>query len=122
MPIVVTLLVRTLVCIVMFLMFDGAALAQGRRVALVIGVSNYKNVPTLANTANDANSIGAALRRLGFAVDLVIDPDRNAMESSIRNLGRKAEGRIAFRQRTFARRPNYEHSAVHAGMRLIVDS
>jgi hypothetical protein len=92
MPIVVTLLVRTLVCIVMFLMFDGAALAQGRRVALVIGVSNYKNVPTLANTANDANSIGAALRRLGFAVDLVIDPDRNAMESSIRNLGRKAEG------------------------------
>src|SRR5262245_11427396 len=92
MPIVVTLLVRTLVCIVMFLMIDGAALAQGRRVALVIGVSNYKNVPTLANTANDANSIGAALRRPGFAVDLVIGPDRTAMESSIRNLGRKAEG------------------------------
>ena len=88
-----TLLIRTFICVlVFFLVFDGAALAQGRRIALVIGVSKYKNVPPLANTANDADGIGAALRRLGFAVDLVIDPDRNAMESSIRNLGRKAEG------------------------------
>ena len=92
MPIAVTLLMRTFICLlVFFLVFDGAALAQGK-VALVIGVSKYKNVPPLANTANDADSIGAALRRLGFAVDLVIDPDRNAMESSIRNFGRKAEG------------------------------
>ena len=93
MPIAVTLLMRTFIfLLVFFLVFDGAALAQGGKVALVIGVSKYKNVPTLANTANDADSIGAALRRLGFAVDLVIDPDRNAMESSIRNFGRKAEG------------------------------
>jgi len=93
MPIAMTLLIRTFICLlVFFLAFDGAALAQGRRIALVIGVSKYKNVPPLANTANDADGIGAALRRLGFAVDLVIDPDRNAMESSIRNLGRKAEG------------------------------
>src|SRR5882757_5441215 len=93
MPIAMTLLIRTFICLLMFfLVFDGAALAQGRRIALVIGVSKYKNVPPLANTANDADGVGAALRRLGFAVDLVIDPDRNAMESSIRNLGRKAEG------------------------------
>jgi caspase domain-containing protein len=92
-PIAVTLLMRTFICLlVFFLVFDGAALAQGGKVALVIGVSKYKNVPPLANTANDADSIGAAMRRLGFAVDLVIDPDRNAMESSIRNFGRKAEG------------------------------
>src|SRR6266481_8890440 len=93
MPIAMTLLIRTFICLlVFFLVFDGAALAQGRRIALVIGVSKYKNVPPLANTANDADGVGAALRRLGFAVDLVIDPDRNAMESSMRNLGRKAEG------------------------------
>ena len=93
MPIAVTLLMRTFICLlVFFLVFGGAAPAQGGKVALVIGVSKYKNVPPLANTANDADSIGLALRRLGFAVDLVIDPDRNAMESSIRNFGRKAEG------------------------------
>jgi uncharacterized caspase-like protein len=92
-PIAVTPLMRTFICLlVFFLVFDGAAMAQGGKVALVIGVSKYKNVPPLANTANDADGIGAALRRLGFAVDLVIDPDRNAMESSIRNFGRKAEG------------------------------
>lgn len=84
---------RTFLCLALvFLAINSDALAQGRRIALVIGVSKYKNVPQLANTANDANSVGAALRRLGFAVDLVIDPDRNAMESSIRNLGVKAEG------------------------------
>ena len=84
---------RTFICLLaFFLVFGGAAPAQGGKVALVIGVSKYKNVPPLANTANDADSIGLALRRLGFAVDLVIDPDRNAMESSIRNFGRKAEG------------------------------
>jgi caspase domain-containing protein len=86
-------LIRTLIAfVVFFLMLDGVGLAQGRRVALVIGVSRYQHAPPLANTANDANNVGTALRRLRFEVDLVIDPDRNAMESSIRNLGRKAEG------------------------------
>ena len=86
-------LVRSLIILcAFFLTFHDVAWAQGRRVALVIGVSRYQHAPPLANTGNDANSVGAALRRLGFSVDLVIDPDRNAMESSIRNLGRKAEG------------------------------
>jgi hypothetical protein len=89
---VIALVRAFLSLVVLFLLFDGVALAQGRRNALVIGVSRYQHAPPLANTANDANSVGAALRRLGFSVDLVIDPDRNAMESSIRNLGRKAEG------------------------------
>ena len=64
MPIAVTLLMRTFICLlVFFLVFDGAALAQGGKVALVIGVSKYKNVPPLANTANDADSIGAAAKK-----------------------------------------------------------
>lgn len=89
----VIVLIRTIITIVaFFLMIGDGAWAQGRRAALVIGVSKYLHAPPLANTGNDADSVGAALRRLGFSVDLVIDPDRYAMESSIRNLGRKAEG------------------------------
>ena len=40
----------------------------GQRVALVIGNASYAHAPSLANPLNDANDIGAALDRLGFAV------------------------------------------------------
>ena len=40
----------------------------GQRVALVIGNASYAHAPSLANPLNDANDIGAALERLGFAV------------------------------------------------------
>jgi hypothetical protein len=37
-----------------------------RRIALVIGNAAYRNVNRLANPANDAEDIAAALRDLGF--------------------------------------------------------
>ena len=43
------------------------ALAQ-KRIALVVGNSNYANVPVLANPANDAGDVSKALRKLGFEV------------------------------------------------------
>src|SRR5581483_4552300 len=47
------------------------ALAEGavteRRVALVIGNSEYRHVPVLPNPANDAKLLAAALRAVGFA-------------------------------------------------------
>jgi Caspase domain len=79
--------------LVLFLTFDCPAVAQtGHRVALVVGISKYNHAPKLTNTTNDASDIAAALKRLGFEVDSLIDPDRAALESSIRSLGRRAEG------------------------------
>jgi hypothetical protein len=49
------------------------AWADGKRVAFVIGNSAYRNVPALPNPANDAGDVAASLKRLGFAVTLVID-------------------------------------------------
>ena len=49
--------------------FIAASLAQlgpsfaDKRVALVIGNSNYKNTPALTNPANDATDVAQALRR-----------------------------------------------------------
>jgi hypothetical protein len=43
------------------------ALAQGKRVALVIGNSEYKHTLRLENPKNDAADVGAALKQLGFA-------------------------------------------------------
>ena len=42
--------------------------SAGQRVALVIGNASYAHAPSLANPLNDANDMGAALERLGFAV------------------------------------------------------
>ena len=42
--------------------------SAGQRVALVIGNASYAHAPSLANPLNDANDMGAALKRLGFAV------------------------------------------------------
>jgi len=68
------------------------AAAVERRVALVVGASSYVAVPHLANTLADATEIAAALRHVGFDVDLVTDPDRAALEAGVRRLGERATG------------------------------
>ena len=53
----------------------------GQRVALVIGNASYAHAPSLANPLNDANDMGAALKRLGFAVTQL----PNASEAELRD-------------------------------------
>jgi uncharacterized caspase-like protein len=55
------------------------------RLALVIGNSNYTDLPKLKNPANDARAVVSALRDLGFDVTLVTD----ASEINIRRAVRK---------------------------------
>ncbi len=71
--------------------FAGRACAEPR-VALVVGVSAYTQVPPLANTRADAGEIAAALRRLGFETELVLDPTRSALEEAVQHLGDHARG------------------------------
>jgi len=64
--------------------------ASERRVALVIGNSQYVNVPRLANTANDARLIAETLERLGFSLvggKALIDLDRAGIQKAIRSFG-----------------------------------
>ena len=68
------------------------ALADGKRVALVIGNSTYTSVPTLPNPANDGADIAAALNRLGFAVTLVTNASFDQMRRALIALGRDAAG------------------------------
>ncbi len=70
----------------------GGATAQGARVALIVGVSNYVHAPRLPNTLNDAQDMAEALKKVGFDVDLVLDPDRNALEAAVRRLGQRSVG------------------------------
>jgi hypothetical protein len=66
------------------------AAADGKRVALVIGNSAYRNVPALPNPANDAGDVAAAFKRLGFAVTLITDASFEQMRRALIALGRDA--------------------------------
>ena len=62
-----------------------------RRVALVVGNSNYKTSP-LKNPANDARAMSAALRRLGFEVIERQNLNREAFSLAARDFGDKLKG------------------------------
>ena len=64
--------------------------ADGRRVALIIGNSAYRNVPALPNPANDASDVAAAFRRLGFAVTLVQNGSFDDMRRGLLAFGQQA--------------------------------
>jgi hypothetical protein len=66
--------------------------AAERRVALVVGAANYAHAPELAHTLDDARDVAAALTRLSFDVDLVLNPDRIALENAARRFGEKSHG------------------------------
>lgn len=63
---------------------DGEDL-EGRRVALVIGNSNYKNLPKLPNAANDAKAVSDVLKRAGFEVLFGADLDGKGFEDNVRS-------------------------------------
>ncbi|NJO24431.1 MAG: hypothetical protein HC868_17865 [Sphingomonadales bacterium] len=62
--------------------------AAQKRVALVIGNSAYQHATALANPANDASDMGAALKELGFEVILGLDLDKRAFDQRVREFSR----------------------------------
>ena len=64
----------------------------GRRVALVLGNSAYRHMPTLQNPKNDAADVEASLKSLGFDTVLATDLDRSGMNSAIERFSRLVPG------------------------------
>jgi uncharacterized protein len=82
--------VITLLAIVMLTLTAYAAEAANR-VALVIGMSKYQTIPTLANTVNDATAIAEKLQGLGFEVDRAIDLPLKDLIKTISTFSFKSE-------------------------------
>jgi Caspase domain len=82
--------VAALCCALLALLSASAASAE-RRVALVIGNSQYKNSNlVLFNPKNDAEDVAASLRSLGFEVILKIDADRRDFDLAMTQFARVA--------------------------------
>src|SRR5258708_4320287 len=82
--------VAALCCTLLALLSANAAWAE-RRVALVVGNSQYKNSNlVLFNPKNDAEDVAASLRSLGFEVILSIDASRRDFDLAMTQVARVA--------------------------------
>ena len=76
---------QLVVALVVAVLAAVSADAGEERVALVIGNGAYTETAPLANPANDANDVAAALEGLGFEVIKVVDGDKLKMERAVRS-------------------------------------
>src|SRR6059058_4910776 len=65
-----------------FMAFAAPAQAE-KRVALVIGNNDYKNVPKLQKAVNDARTMGDALKQLGFSVMVAENQTRQQFSQTL---------------------------------------
>jgi len=82
-------MLRSVCAAMLFSLTVVEALAEGR-FALVVGISNYEHAGHLANTLNDANDMAATLKRLAFDVEILLDPNRSALETAVRRYGERS--------------------------------
>jgi len=54
--------------------------------ALVIGVSNYDHWPKLPHADDDAREVADKLKKLGYAVDLILDPAHKDLRDALNRL------------------------------------
>jgi hypothetical protein len=63
--------------------------SAAKRIALVIGNSNYDHVVDLRNPVNDADLMEKTLKQVGFEVTRLNDLDQRAMKTAMVEFGRK---------------------------------
>ena len=69
----------------------GPVMADGKRVALIIGNANYASNPSLANPSNDARLIADKVRSIGFEVTTANDVSLATLRQTLIAFGSKAD-------------------------------
>lgn len=84
------MLLRTVVPALLLLACTESALAA--RLALVVGLDNYQSVTRLRNARADAESIGEALRRSGWRVEVQLDRTLKQLQGDLRAFRQRVSG------------------------------
>ncbi len=74
--------------LLLFILCIQSALASQKRIALVIGNSNYKEAP-LKNPVNDAIDMAAKLKSYGFEVEKLTNATKRNMKQAVSRFSRK---------------------------------
>ena len=56
---------------------------RGNKLALVVGIDRYDNVPKLEKAVNDSNAISKALTNIGYETVVVENPDRKTLNAKL---------------------------------------
>jgi uncharacterized caspase-like protein len=81
-----------LAALLVALLAAAPALAQERRVALVVGNTAYSHASVPPNAVNDADAVATTLRRLGFVVTLVRNQGVVEMRRALRDFSDASRG------------------------------
>jgi uncharacterized caspase-like protein len=73
------------ILVAIFICFAPLRAYAEKRVALVIGNSNYQHAPTLSTPANDSAAIGLQLKNAGFVVTSALNLNVVEMRRVVRN-------------------------------------
>jgi hypothetical protein len=65
------------------LLLASAPAQAERRLALLVGIDDHRNVPKLQKAVGDAQALGTTLKGAGFDVDLRLSPDRRGLNAAI---------------------------------------
>ena len=85
--------IASVVVVLLLLVLTGATAAHAqKRVALVIGNSEYQHTPSLANPKNDATDMIAVLKKLGFHLVDGFDLDKAAFDRKLREFAGALQG------------------------------
>lgn len=79
-----------LICLALVISMQ-MAVAEGRKIALVVGNEAYESLPGLKNPAADATAMSRALRDLGFEVTLLTDVGPDVFQAVLGTFGKQAE-------------------------------
>ncbi|MBM3556018.1 MAG: hypothetical protein FJX47_10740, partial [Alphaproteobacteria bacterium] len=86
-------IIRAISAAVILALGASVALAQDRRVALVIGNDAYTGLPKLNNAARDAEAVGRKLRELGFETTVRTNVGRVALNRAVADFGSAIAGK-----------------------------
>jgi uncharacterized protein len=78
----------------LLMLLASPSLAETRaedRIALVIGMASYQNVPALQNTINDARALAETLEGIGFDVNVLMDASRDETLTVLEDFTFRAE-------------------------------
>ncbi len=54
-----------------------------RRLALVVGIAEYRELPAIVRSAADARAVSQSLTEIGFEADLVLEPDSRGLAEAV---------------------------------------
>src|SRR5262245_18263092 len=78
--------------VVAFMTLASPVADEGKRVELIIGISDYNNLSKLANPVTDAKAIAQSLKDHGFEVSESYNLDRADLLDALEKFEREAQG------------------------------